>query len=231
MAIPKVASATATQRVELNAAPMPEKSLPTRRYDERSWQRLGDRFDNNYSLDFPWRECVIQRLLNYDGEIDSVLDVACCVGWYIGRLRRRGFRARYQGIDITPNFVERARRANPEEVFEVGDARHLKWAADAFDLVFAGGVLMHLDPADLPRTMNELFRVARQSVFIYTYGDTRRDRVEYDVRYKFFNVYYTLDSLKRCVPDGWAVSDRAYRDDRHFIEFSRTRRVLDSAGP
>lgn len=190
---------------------------------------MGDRFDNNYFLDVAWRECVLQRLLSYDREIDSMLDVACCVGWYIGRLRRQGFRAKYQGVDITPNFVERARRANPQAVFEVGDARRLRWADEAFDLVFAGGVLMHLAPADLPRAMKELFRVARQSVFIYTYGDTRRDRVEYDVRHQFFNIHYTLESLGRCVPDGWAMSDSAYRDDRYFVEFSRTRRVLDSA--
>ena len=200
-----------------------------RAYDEQSWEKLGDCFDNNYSLDFPWRERVIQRLLDYDNEVDSMLDVACCVGWYIEKLRRRGFRAKYQGVDVTPNFVKRARRANPDEKFEVGDIRRLRWGDEAFDLVFAGGVLMHLDPADFFRAMSELFRVARKFVFIYAYGDQRRDRVEYDFKNGFFNVYYTLDTLKSCVPDNWTVSDNFYQDDRYFVEFVKSRGVIDLA--
>ncbi len=153
-----------------------------------------------------------------------MLDVGCCIGWYVEKLRQRKFQARYYGVDITPNFVKRAQRANPNEEFEVGDVRRLRWSDGEFDLVFAGGVLMHLAPKDLCRAMSELFRIARKTVFIYTYGDRKRDRVEYDFKNEFFNVYYTLGTLKSCVPDGWEVSDNYFfQDERHFVEFSRPR--------
>jgi SAM-dependent methyltransferase len=64
----------------------------------------------------------------------SILDIGCGVGDFYDRLRARGAAAGYQGIDVSPEMIQRARARFPEGRFEVGD---VSTAARRFDYTVA----------------------------------------------------------------------------------------------
>ncbi len=89
----------------------------------------------------------------------SVLDVGAGTGmftyWWSQRIPH------VTGLELSENMI--ARSAVPE-LMEIGDAYALPFAADSFDVVFAGNLLHHLDrPVD---ALAEMRRVARRGVAI-----------------------------------------------------------------
>jgi SAM-dependent methyltransferase len=90
----------------------------------------------------------------------DVLDYGCGHGIASVVLARHG--ARVTGIDLSPGYVEEARRrAVANEVvadFRQADAEHVPFADDSFDAVWGCAILHHLD---LRRSGAELRRVLR----------------------------------------------------------------------
>jgi SAM-dependent methyltransferase len=76
---------------------------------------------------------------------DRILDLGCGPGELLDFLPDD---ADYVGIDISPDYVARAReRSGPRAQFRVGDATAIDPDLGVFDLVVAFGVLHHLDDA------------------------------------------------------------------------------------
>lgn len=94
----------------------------------------------------------------------TLLDIGCGPGAVTVALAGRVKRT--IGIDIEPDAIERARRlasaSNTTSMEFIGaDMTALPFGNDAFDAVFAHGVLYHLDAATLTRTLGEARRVLR----------------------------------------------------------------------
>lgn len=87
-----------------------------------------------------------------------VLDYGCGDGETSQQLLADGARHVY-GLDLSDKAIEIARRRGLRNAsFEVGDAHHLPWADQSFDVVVGRAILHHLD---LPVAMRELARVLR----------------------------------------------------------------------
>src|SRR5262249_19687422 len=72
-----------------------------------------------------------------------ILDLGCGTGEllrYLGDVS-------YMGVDISSDYISRARASFDGAEFEVGDATTFQAPAGEFDLVLAVGVLHHLDEA------------------------------------------------------------------------------------
>jgi SAM-dependent methyltransferase len=145
----------------------------TPKYDPTAWSKLGNDWDNNFSSVgwSPYRVNILDWVMELEDECDDMLDVGCHIGHYIQALRERGYNSSYYGIDITPEFIERARKLLPKEYFGVGDCRTLPFLSMSFDLVMCVGVLMHL--LEIETSVKELFRVANKYVLLSTYGSLR----------------------------------------------------------
>jgi ubiquinone/menaquinone biosynthesis C-methylase UbiE len=94
----------------------------------------------------------------------SLLDIGCGPGAVTAVLAGRVKRA--IGIDIERNAIERACRiaeesGNNSPEFIAADMTSLPFGDNAFDAVFAHGVLYHLDAATLTKTLGEGRRVLR----------------------------------------------------------------------
>jgi SAM-dependent methyltransferase len=81
-----------------------------------------------------------------------VLDLGCGTGDMLEHLPA----VRYVGIDISPQYIARARArfADREAEFHVGDATAVPDGLEAFDLALVTGVLHHLDDAQAVRLLS-----------------------------------------------------------------------------
>jgi SAM-dependent methyltransferase len=76
--------------------------------------------------------------------VDSMLDVGCAAGGFSRIVRTFNPALRYTGVDIAPEFVERAKREHPEANFAISDGITFPFPPGSFELVHCSGVL-HLN--------------------------------------------------------------------------------------
>lgn len=99
----------------------------------------------------------------------SVLEVGCNLGRNLVALRQMV--AEVHAVEPNIEVMERARsdaRLAGARIQE-GTAFDLPYADGSIDLVFTCGVLIHIAPEDLPRAVDEVFRVARHYVLCIEY--------------------------------------------------------------
>jgi len=102
------------------------------------------------------------RLVDFDGYRGrSVLDVGCGAGVDLARFARGGAQA--TGVDVAPSAIDLARANFAQQGlvghFEVADGEHLPFADNAFDLVYAHGVVQYT--AHPGRLVDECRRVLK----------------------------------------------------------------------
>lgn len=179
-------------------------------YDPKAWQRLGTAWDNNFT-DCGLRPRILQPIeWMLKADPSSILDVGCCTGYFIRKLRDEGYQGKYLGVDITPNLINKARQLSPKEDFDIMDAQELELEDDTFDLVLCAGVLMHLPELEQP--MSELFRVAKRYVLISCYG-TRAKTHQTRHSGEFLNFVYRKEDIEAHVPKGWKETEFMYLSD------------------
>ena len=97
------------------------------------------------------------------GEGRLFLDVGCNWGRWCIAAARRGYRA--VGIDPSLDAILAARRVaqqlRVDAQYVVGDARHLPFADESFDVAFSYSVFQHFARADAVDSFRELARVLR----------------------------------------------------------------------
>jgi ubiquinone/menaquinone biosynthesis C-methylase UbiE len=96
------------------------------------------------------------------GQVENVLDIGTGTGLFAEAFVERSLKV--SGVDVNPEMLAMARHFMPDGDFHVGTVEKLPFPDDSFDLVFLGLVLHESD--DLPKTLKEALRVARQKVCI-----------------------------------------------------------------
>jgi ubiquinone/menaquinone biosynthesis C-methylase UbiE len=92
---------------------------------------------------------------------ESVLEVGCGNGGYLGALHQRNHRGLVCGLDIAPGMLPAARERAPDTSLMIGDAARVPFVNDSFDCVLAMHMLYHVP--DRPAAIGELRRVLRGS--------------------------------------------------------------------
>jgi ubiquinone/menaquinone biosynthesis C-methylase UbiE len=92
-----------------------------------------------------------------DGRFQAALDVGCGEGRFCRMLQAKGVRA--VGVDPTVQFIEHARKLDPDGDYRVGSADALDFADGSFDLAVSYMVL--IDIADIETAVAEMVRVLR----------------------------------------------------------------------
>jgi len=119
---------------------------------------LGPDRDHDFALAF------MAGMLGHLG-IRSVLDVGSGTGRVVRFLKQRGGHLRVTGIEPVAELREAGYASGlAREDLVAGDARALPFAAGAFDLVCAYGLLHHV--ARPAVVVEEMLRVARRAIFV-----------------------------------------------------------------
>ncbi|GAC1663991.1 MAG: hypothetical protein NVS9B4_19150 [Candidatus Acidiferrum sp.] len=95
----------------------------------------------------------------------SLLEIGCSGGYYSEVLGCRGVAVTYQGCDLSPSFINVARRRYPLIQFDVQDATQLSYDPGSFDIVVSGCCLLHIRDHD--KAIGEAVRVSRDFVVFH----------------------------------------------------------------
>jgi pseudaminic acid biosynthesis-associated methylase len=106
-------------------------------------------------------------LSNVDKEA-KILEVGCNIGNQLIMLEKQGFKNLY-GIEIMPYAVEMAKSRTKGINIIQGSAFDIPFKDNYFDLVFTSGVLIHIDPKDLNKIMNEIIRCSNKYIWGFEY--------------------------------------------------------------
>lgn len=130
--------------------------------------RFGDDYGRFFDEYDAWRYRqeghILACLDGVDWRGKRVLEIGLGEGAESEQLIRRG--ARWSGVDLTPESVDRVRarlaiRALPFDDLRQGSVLDLPWADDTFDYVFSHGVLHHVP--EIGQAQSEIARVLRPS--------------------------------------------------------------------
>jgi SAM-dependent methyltransferase len=120
------------------------------------------------TLDWGSRESQALRfsVLADIGRLDgaSVLDVGCGLGDLLQWFRDNDLDVDYTGIDITPVFIEEARKRFSDVRFEVCDLLTLEGSEEEYDYVFSSGIfyLCRSKPYEFMKAMvTRMFSICR----------------------------------------------------------------------
>lgn len=110
--------------------------------------------------------------------VKSILEVGCNIGNKLALLKNLGFEE-LTGMEPLNFAISEGKKRYPFINFKLGTVFDLPFEDNSFDLVFTAGVLIHINPRDLSRAMNEIVRVAGKWVLGFEYYSARPQRVVY----------------------------------------------------
>lgn len=116
------------------------------------------------------------KVLSEIGNLNNsnILDVGCGFGYFLSFLKKKKRNVKYVGVDINSDFIEIAKRRNPNYIFKVADIEKTKIKSQ-FDWVFAIGIASKADSYNyIENLLKEMFRISKKGVvmnFITSYVD------------------------------------------------------------
>jgi ubiquinone/menaquinone biosynthesis C-methylase UbiE len=96
-----------------------------------------------------------------------VLDCGCGTGIYARHFSQKG----YVGIDVSEEYLQRARNCNPGYFFTKMDATNLAFDAFSFDAVITSGVIHHLGDEHAKQVLFEIRRVLKPTGLFLLWED------------------------------------------------------------
>lgn len=170
-------------------------------YDPTAWERNPAAFGGEGGWAEPYRANLVAWVLA--AAPSSVLDLGCLDGALGRELRRHRYTGAYRGVDVTPAFIDRARRLSPHDVFCVADVRTPVIGLTG-DVVVLANVIMHLD-----RPWDALAAACEHAVDRVVVSTYSADPALDEPSHGFLNHWFTPTEVKAHVPAGWTVAREA----------------------
>ncbi len=111
-------------------------------------------------------------------KIKNILEVGCNIGIQLALLQKQGFKNLY-GIEIFAEAVQEAKNKTQGINIIQGSGFDIPFKANYFDLVFTSGVLIHTQPKDLKKIMNEIYRTSKKYIWGYEYYNPKHISIDY----------------------------------------------------
>ncbi|MBN3033740.1 MAG: malonyl-ACP O-methyltransferase BioC [Candidatus Saganbacteria bacterium] len=122
-------------------------------------------YDQHAQMQKTMADRLFEILLNYELQLNTVLDIGCGTGYLTRKLAERFPHARIEGIDIAPGMIAIAEKIKLDNlVFMVGDGENL--TGQDYDLVVANAALQWMS---LERTFDRVACLLRpDGHFLFT---------------------------------------------------------------
>jgi pseudaminic acid biosynthesis-associated methylase len=100
---------------------------------------------------------------NLDRNI-KIIELACNVGLKLKILKELGFKNLY-GVEINKKAYEIAKKENPDITFYNSSIEDFDSNGEKFDVVCVSGILIHIDPKNLPGIINKITSLSKKYIF------------------------------------------------------------------
>lgn len=147
----------------------------------------------------------------------DVLDIGCGYGFYSDI-----FGKNYVGIDIDADAIDSAWRLYPDKHFEIGDATHLQFENNRFELIISVLVLHHIDDVGLIALASQLKRVLKEGGHVFIVDMVLPKRLAFLARPVF---YFDQKAYPRTIERLLEL----LRDDSVSLEYATMHRFLTIA--
>ena len=134
--------------------------------------------DKLYNLNFGISRSKLNKNFLGNLKINNILEVGCNIGNQLGLLQSQGFKNLY-GIEIYPEAVELAKTHTKGINIIQGSAFDIPFKDNYFDLVFTAGVLIHINPKDLKKAMDGIYRTSNKYIWGYEYYHPQHVAIDY----------------------------------------------------
>ena len=124
----------------------------------------------------------------------TILDVGCGFGDLCRFLEKKKLNVKYHGVDINQDFIDVAKKRNPNGKFEVRDIEKNPFTKK-FDYVFGAGIFTLASFKNVKPIIKEQFRICKKGVaidFLSTYVTYRDSPLFYINPEKMFKFAKTL---------------------------------------
>ena len=142
---------------------------------ERWAGEFGDEYTKRNRVDWIKRVPVWNMILGQTGS-RSVFEFGCNAGWNLSAIKECSRTVRVYGCDINEKALEQARMAGLR-VFLFEDDYY--YYIDPCELSFTAGVLIHIAPENLTKTMQTIIDHSRDYVLAIEYDAEEETEVEY----------------------------------------------------
>jgi len=135
-----------------------------------------DRFyQNTYGIT---RSAMNENFLNVFEKDIKILEVGSNVGNQLLFLQEMGFKNLY-GIELQNYAVEISKSRTKNINILQGSAFDIPFKDNYFDLVFTSGVLIHINPKDLPKVLKEIYRCSKKYIWGFEYFSENFSEINY----------------------------------------------------
>lgn len=112
----------------------------------------------------------------------TYLEVGCNIGRNLDQLSLLDSSLKPSAIEINPKALEFVRSRHPLQQSFCGPAQEARFPADAFEIVFTCGVLIHIPPDDLLGVMARMHEWSSKYIVIAEYFNRTPVSIEYQGR-------------------------------------------------
>lgn len=154
-------------------------TLPKLKDQREYWMRRGEAYrDEILASGYLDREIFFQdMILERVGrlQVNSTFEAGCGFGWNIRRVKTLYPDMRVGGLDFSLSQLHKGRQyLEGYDISTVhGDACHMPFSDNAFDLGFSLGVFMNIHGDKIEQAAREMLRVCRRYVLHLEYDETR----------------------------------------------------------
>jgi pseudaminic acid biosynthesis-associated methylase len=118
-----------------------------------------------------------EEFLSFLDKDVSILEVGCNRANQLQILQQQGF-TNLWGIEINKRALQLAKLNTGFNLVE-GSGFDIPFKDKFFDIVFTSGVLIHISPDDLPKIIDEMYRVSRRYIWGFEYFSEKCEGIEY----------------------------------------------------
>lgn len=119
-----------------------------------------------YVYDGRWKSVARRLKEHYDlSEVASILDVGCAKGFLLHDLKELMPRAILAGIDVS-QYAYQNSMESVRPFIRIGDAKHLPWPGQSFDLVLAINAIHNLELSECKQALREIQRVSCKHAYV-----------------------------------------------------------------
>lgn len=147
---------------------------------EALWKNtFGDTYTERNDIDYGAREGFLGPLIkNY--RVGSFLEVGCNTGMNLGIVSRYLMDPdKVWGVDVNHKAITTARSRHPNINTAFASGYDLPFRDDYFDMVFTAGVLIHQEPGEAEKMMQEIIRVSGEYVVALEYYSVQFENIPY----------------------------------------------------